>query len=498
MTFSTPGTVQPQPKRRVAVASIWMETNTFSPRLASIDDFRGNYWYEGDEIDRLRGMNTEVAGVLEQLEADGIEPVPLLATSALSKGTLGRAAFETLCGRLCDLVRSAGSLDGVVLCLHGALCAEDYDHADAEIVRRVRSILVDGSPIAVSLDLHANVVSDLVQSDTFFVGYRTYPHVDQAETGWRCASLLARRLSGEADPVMRIAKLPLILSSITARTDVEPLATIRKRADALCAEAGLLDISLFPVQPWLDLPVTGVAVSVCGDGDPDSAREAADTVAGWLWEARAGFAVDLPCLDDVIRQSLEWDGRTVIGDPGDAPSSGSCADDPGVLRTLLSIHAQDQSKPIFLTLCDPPATQRAAQLGLGEIASFTLGHAYSGSGGDPVRIEARIEALTSGDYLMQDPGARGQTMRMGPTTLLRIGSIHLLVRSQPAFEWDTAMYPSVGLDLSQGHLIFVKSPSHFRISYAAVADRILVADTPGYAPARVERIPFSRLRLPFD
>jgi microcystin degradation protein MlrC len=50
------------------------------------------------------------------------------------------------------------------------------------LVKRIRAIDAK-TPIAVSLDMHANLYGDIVENATVVAGYRTYPHVDMYESG---------------------------------------------------------------------------------------------------------------------------------------------------------------------------------------------------------------------------------------------------------------------------------------------------------------------------
>jgi microcystin degradation protein MlrC len=84
----------------------------------------------------------------------------------------------------------------------------------------------------------------------------------------------------------------------------------------------------------------------------------------------------------------------------------------------------------------------------------------------------------------------------GPSAVICIGSIRLLLRSRSSMEWDTGMYFSQGPDPSQAALVFVKSPSHFRASYGPLAQRILVADTPSPTPTNMHQIHFTKATRP--
>jgi len=52
-------------------------------------------------------------------------------------------------------------------------------------------------PIVASLDLHANVTHRMLREADALVSYRTYPHVDMADTGALAAELMARRLRAD-------------------------------------------------------------------------------------------------------------------------------------------------------------------------------------------------------------------------------------------------------------------------------------------------------------
>ena len=74
---------------------------------------------------------------------------------------------------------------------------------------------------------------------------------------------------------------------------------------------------------------------------------------------------------------------------------------------------------------------------------------------------------------------------------------HLNLRSIPHFEWDLGIHKSVGLDPAAAALVFVRSPSHFRVSYTPIAARIFLADTPGPTCVNMRRIPFTNVTRPF-
>lgn len=480
---------------RIAIGSLMQETNSFAPFPTTIQSFRNNYLRRGEDV--LQGFGAarvEITGFLSVLREAGAEPVGLLAGHAGSGGPLRRADFDTLVDELVDRLAAAGPIEGVLLALHGAMAIEDDPDAETEIIARVRAVLPPGTPVGVSLDLHGHLTPQMLQPDTFLVGYREYPHIDMFETGRRVAILLLDRLSGRARPVMALAKRPMIVSPIRAMTTDGPLQSLMTAARR--EERGaILHTSLFPVQPWLDVPDLGFAALVCADGDAEAAQAVADRLADLAWRARGEFEPALTPLADAIRIGLGSEGVTVVGDGGDAPSSGAAADNTGVLRALFSAGADRAGRLTYVTLCDAEAARAAASAGPGSPVRLRAGHKQTRDG-EPLELAGTVKAVTDGSFVMHDAGAQGSRAEMGLTAVLAIGDIRLAIRSLPGYEWDTGIYSSVGLDLREPALVFVKSPSHFRVAFGRFATRILAADTPGVSCGNMRRLNLRHVSRP--
>ena len=482
---------------RIAIAELKQETNSFVPFTTTVKTFEDQYLYRGDDfLTAFGNAKLEVPGFLDVLAEAGATPLPLLATMAMASGTVERASFEILLGEILDRLRAVLPVDGVLLALHGAMVLEDEPDSEAEIVRRVRAVVGPGIPIAVSLDLHGHITAAMIQSDVAYIGYREYPHIDMYETGVRTARLLLDWLAGRVRPVMALAKKHMVTSPDAARTTAPPLADIVAAGRGMEADGHILHASLFPVQPWLDVADLGFAALVCADADTQAAQDAADALAGMAWARRADFEPNLTPLDDVIRIALASDGLTVASDAGDTPSGGSAADSTAVLAALLAAGADRAGRISICTMCDAEAAAEAARAEVGATVTLAVGHKHSGLG-RPLTITAKVRTISDGTYIFTGPGANGMTGEMGLTVVLAIGDIRLNLRSIPHLEWDLALHHSVGLDPARAALVFVKSPSHFRVSYTPIAARIFIADTPGPTCANMRRIPFTKVTRPF-
>jgi microcystin degradation protein MlrC len=481
---------------RIAIGQLFQETNTFSPLPTTLDTFRAVSLHHGEEVLSAFGpARIEIPAFLDVLRAAGATPVPLLAANALASGPLARDTFESLMGEMEQRLAAAGPLDGVLLALHGAMCIEDEPDAESEIIERVAACVPPGTPIGVSLDLHGHVTRRMLQPNVFLIGYREYPHIDMYETGQRVAETLLDTIGGRRRPTMAIAKRAMIVSPSKARTVEDPLQSIVAEARRREAAGEILHASFFPVQPWLDVPELGFGVLVCTDGDPERAQQAADELADMAWERRREFDPDLIDLDAAIATGLREPGMTVIADSGDAPSGGSAADSTCVLNALLAAGAEKGERLTYLTMCDAAAARQCAAAGVGATLRLSIGHAVS-KAGPPVAVEARVLSLNEGSFVMLDAGASGSLTHFGLTAVVAVQSLRIAIRSRPSFEWDTGIYTAFGLRLEEARMVFVKSPSHFKVAFAPRASRILLADTSGPTCPNMRRLEFRQVTRP--
>src|SRR6185437_9812144 len=331
------------------------------------------------------------------------------------------------------------------LALHGALVVEDAPDGDGEIIERLRARLGPKVPIGVSLDLHGHITPRKLEANTFLIGYQEYPHIDMYETGERTARLMLDVLASKRRPVMALVKRPVVVPAVCGRTTDGPLAAVASAARAAEASGEVLHASIFPVQPWIDAPDLGFAALVCADGDAAAAERVATRLADMVWERRRDFDLGLLPLAETIRVGLTSDGMTLVGDTGDAPTGGAAADATAVLEALLAGGARESDRLSLLTMCDPAAAAAAHAAGAGSDIRLSVGHAFSTADGAPLPITGTVLNLTDGSYVMGDGGANGMTIDMGPTAVIGIGGIRLLLRSRPSMGWDTAMYRPQGL-----------------------------------------------------
>ena len=157
-----------------------------------------------DLFSRVKGKNLPIAGFVERIEALHHIAYPLTWGAAAPSDMVTEHAFEHIAGLILEGLESARPYNAVYLCLHGAMVTEHLEDGEGELLRRVRAPIGPEMPLVSSLDLHSNTTPLMIEHADLLVAYRTYPHVDMADTGARTAGLLDEMLS----PQRRSARSP--------------------------------------------------------------------------------------------------------------------------------------------------------------------------------------------------------------------------------------------------------------------------------------------------
>ena len=259
---------------RIAVGGFLHETNTFAPTKATYDAFvHGGGWpsmtFGADVLKVMRGINVGLAGFIEAAEAKGWDLVPTVACGASPSAHVTKDAFERITKVITDGIAAAGKLDAVYLDLHGAMVTEHLDDGEGEILARVRRIIGKDLPLVVSLDLHANVTPEMVEHADALIAYRTYPHVDMADTGRASARHLALLLDTKQTFAKAFRQLPFLIPISWQCTNDQPTKGIYQKLAALESNA-VPTLSFAPGFPAADFPGCGPTVFAYGCTQADA------------------------------------------------------------------------------------------------------------------------------------------------------------------------------------------------------------------------------------
>lgn len=486
--------------RRVAFAGFMHETNTFAPSPADYSAFvqGGGYMpmVRGAAIlQSASGLNLGITGALNHAETAGWQIFPLLWTGAIPSAPVTRDAYERISSEILSLLDAQlaqGPLDGVFLDLHGAMVAQHIDDGEGWLLAAVRERIGPKTPLVAALDLHGNITRQMVDAADVLVGFRTYPHIDMAETGRRAAMQLDRLMEG-ARPNKAFRQLDYLIPISWQATAIEPAKSLYGLTAAL--ETGeVVSTSLFMGFPAADFADCGPSVIAYGTTQ-DAADAAAQQIANALSAAEPAFHGEVFTPEDAVRRAMHIAagdvGRpVVIADTQDNPGAGGDSNTTGMLQALVALDAKCAAIGLMV---DPAAAQAAHLAGAGAVAKIRL----SGSGlpGDmPFEDVFTVEKLSDGKLQTKGPYYGDAPLDLGPSATLRIGDVRVVVTSHKAQMADREMFRFSGVEPEQQAILVVKSSVHFRADFEPYAHAILVAAAPGPMPVSPASLPWQRLR----
>jgi microcystin degradation protein MlrC len=483
---------------RIAVGGFLHETNTFAPTKATFEAFvHGGGWPAmargADVLQVMRGINVGLAGFVEAAEANGWELVPTIACAATPSAHVTEDAFERIMAMMIDGFASAGPIDGVYLDLHGAMVTEHLDDGEGEILARVRTLIGKDLPLVASLDLHANISAQMVEHADALIAYRTYPHVDMADTGRACAAHLAPMLKSRTRLAKAFRQLPFLIPISWQCTTDQPMQAIYRRLAELQSDV-VPTLSFAPGFPAADFP--DCAPSVLAYGSTQAAADAAaDAIVAAVIDRESDFDGRIYLPDEGVKHAMEL-ARTagkpvVIADTQDNPGAGGDSDTTGMLRALVHNKA---TRAAIGVLYDPQSAMAAHAAGIGATVTLALGGKSGIPGDAPYQASFIVERLSDGKFTGTGPYYLGRKMDMGPSAALRIDGVQVVVSSRKAQLADQAMYRYVGIEPTSQSILVNKSSVHFRADFEPIAEKLLICAAPGAMPADTASLPWKRLR----
>lgn len=480
---------------RIALAELAQETDSFSPLRAEISEFEDfGLYYGRDVLERMAGAGP-MGGFLE-VAAEQPQPpeiVPLLRAWAGAGGPIADATFARLRGELLERLRAAGPLDAVFLVLHGAAASESEDDVEGALLADVRAIVGPRVPIVVPLDHHANVTRRMIGNANLLIGHETQPH-DPPATGRKAARLLFRLLAGEISPAIAWRKIPMITPQDQFLTSAGPMKAWFDRARDFERRPGVLDVSPYPMQPWLDAAEGGWSVVVHTDADAGLAEEIARDMAALAWQMRREFwRSERVAPAEAVRQAVAAPaGLVMLSDTGDSVYGGAPGDNTCLLRELIEQNVQCLS---LAPVVDAEAVAAAHAAGVAAPISLAVGGRRDSLFSRPVELAGRVAAVSDG--LTAEIEGRG-VCRLGRAALIERGGLRVALLDHRSFAINhPLLYAHLGVEVAEAKLVVVKTASNFQF-FSRWRKQLLRVDTPGTTQSDLGAFTWRRIPRPID
>jgi len=482
-------------KKRIAVGSILTECNQLGGLPIDLDWFARYDLHYGEDVLALE--TGVIGGALEALRKRAAAIAPLICASTCPGGSMTVDCYGTLKRELLQrLEQSLPAVDGVLLLLHGSAIADGVGDVEGDLIAAVRQLVGPQLPIVVTLDCHAHITEVMARDADALLAWETYPHADSFSTGQRGAALLMDTVEGICQPMMAVAKVPVLTSGINGTTEGDgPFARIMKLAKSHEGRNGILSTSAILVHPYLDQPGMGSGAVVVSDGDIEKAVGLAEEIARLYWASRHDLECDVHTPEEAIAAGLESDGGPVLLiETADCAGGGAAGDSVATLRALLQLEDPPSS---IVPVVDPAAAAACHRAGAGARVSFLLGHHQDPKWGSPMEVEGVVHALSDGHFRYVGGIWDNVEGDMGASAVFTIGAIQVLITTHATYDWADEQIRSVGLDPAQAKFVVVKNPMNYRNAYSSIAVQAFVLDTPGPTPATLRHNPFHHMGRPF-
>ena len=483
---------------RIIIGGFQHETNTFAPSKAGLEAFTSpGSWpalVTGEPLfEAVKGINLSVAGFIEQARDLGHDLVPTTWAAASPSAHVTDEAFEHIAGLILKGIETALPADAIYLCLHGAMATESHEDGEGELLRRIRTLVGEDMLILASLDLHANVTPEMVSRTNGLVAYRTYPHIDMADTGARVARRLDHLLKSGGKPVHAFEQIPFLMPLVRQCTMAEPAAGLYAMIPDLEAAHGV-SLSFATGFPATDIYHCGASIFAYGEAEKN-VKQAVKQLVDTICAREADFSASLPDPDEAVRDAMRIaasaDRPVVIADVQDNSGGGGDSDTTGLLRALVRNGAEGAALGL---LVDAESALAAHQAGVGAEVTLSLGGKSGVPGDAPFEGTFRVEALSNGEFTATGPFYSGTHMRLGPSARLSINNVQIVVGSRKVQMADRMMYRFLGIEPEQMKILVNKSSVHYRADFAPIAAEIIECAAPGPVLADPAALPWENLR----
>ena len=480
---------------KFVIAMMKHETNTFSPVPTPFESFANHAaCYGGDAYRAFKGTNTPMAAFIDLAEKEGTEIITPIAADAWPSGPVHAEAYERITGAICDAV--GDGCDAVFLDLHGAMVSQITDDGEGTLLERIRSIAPD-MPIAVALDLHANITDKMIANCTVIAGYTTYPHVDMYDAGRRAGSILISALKGKLKPVMAYANRPMLPHTLHMGTDDAPMGDLVAKAKTIEAKEALA-VTVFGGFPLADFHDAGLSVVAVTDGNQKLAEDICQNLAREACQRRNEFVYAAEPLDEsVARAGKLTEGPILLIDHADNCASGGTQDTIAVVAEVMRQGLKDVAVG---AIRDPAAVQKMIEAGVGSSLTLQLGGKMDmpsiGRNGEPLEVTGTVKVISDGEFVVRGPMYTGVKMSMGKTAALDTGSIQFVVIENNHEPFDLGMFRSVGIEPTTKQYLLLKSRIHYRAGFKPIAKHIVECNGLGVTGSDYSQFRFEKIRRP--
>lgn len=480
---------------RIFTASLATETNTFSPVPTDRASFEMAFYAgAGKHPDTPTLCSSPIVALRARAKQDGLTVIEGTATWAEPGGIVQRQTYEALRDEILGQLRAALPVDAVILGLHGAMVAQDYDDCEGDLLARVREIVGPDVVVASELDPHSHLTPKRVAAANILAAFLEFPHTDFYERGEHVVDLGLRAARGEIRPVISTFDCRMIQVLPTSR---EPMRSFVDRIKALHGRDGILSVSVIHGFMAADVPEMGTRILVVTDNDKAKGDALAEKLGMELFGLRERTIMAMVPPEEGIAQALKAHAANpqkpaVIADVWDNPGGGVPGDGTTVLRAILGKGPKNVG---VATIWDPLAVTFCHAAGEGAEIDLRFGGKCGPDAGEP--IDARVKVMKIAAEGWQSFGRSRVTL--GPAAVVRIDGteVDIILNTNRTQTFEPDIFSNLGIDPMGKDVLLVKSTNHFYAGFEPIAAGIVYVAAPSFYPSDPRTTAYRKVVRPY-
>ncbi len=463
--------------KKLFAALLATETNTFCPFPTIYEDFEGEL------------AKPIMDKVCEASIAHGYPCECGLVALAMPAGKTAAGAWEKLKNEFMAKLKTAMPVDGIVLCLHGAMVAENCDDCEGELLKEIRNLAGPDVVIGVGLDLHAHHTDIMMENADFLIYFKEWPHTDFEETMLKTLDFTIQKMQGKIEPVMSV--FDCRMAEDTFPTQSEPMKSFVADMRAAEEENGILNVSLVHGFAYADVADMGVKVIVITDSEKEKGDKLAARLGHSFFDLRfqTGLAFD-SIKEGVEKIAMAREFPVAVGESFDIPGGGAPGDSAIFIMALLE---KGITGVAYAYLWDPIAVHVAKKAGEGVTLDMRIGGRIGPLSGDPLDVKATVVHIFNN---FKVPTGTGRMCVMGDTAVLDVAGNLIAVTTEREIAIESNHFESLGIIPEKQRALVVKSANNFYAGYTDVAKEFIFINGPGVTGNPFETWEHKKMKRP--
>lgn len=479
--------------KRVLIAGMHHESNSFNPIIAGEKDFKVIH---GEEIFSNLRENDSTTGVIKTLQGAGYEVIPTVFARAVPNGEVDYDFYMKIKEEIIERAKAAqekAPIDAITLALHGSMRVDKQGEAEGYLLEDLRRMF-PSIPIISSLDMHTTMTERMHNNCDGFVGYKCAPHTDCFETGEHAAKMTIEVLENNAKPKSAWVKVPILIAGEQSQTSVEPMVELINELRQCEEKEGIMAASYLMGFPWADNEDSSIAVFVVANDDLKLAEREAVRLAELIWAKKHDFHFHTETYNE--KEALEVAFEAVkegklpiyLSDSGDNPTAGSSSDCTDFLKLIMADERTNNlRRPVIYGGIYDPIAIKECEGKVGKEITLTFGAKFDTITTSPITAKGLVRAY------IKDWSREG--MIKGDLALFNSQGVDIVLAEAHVGYIVPEMFTDLGVDPKEAEIVVCKL-GYLTHQHEVVAKRSIMALTKGSTNEDLKTLDYKLVKRP--